>query len=100
MRYTTTITVREPNPDWGDKGGFVVNVHADDASLDRTHCAAWSVGPSHRNLAERLKRAVDAGAVLKGGERRTDIHGKTYWSVNQTAVMGRRMNADLKRLGF
>lgn len=67
--------------------------------VDRLHIAGWGVGKNPK-LATRLARAVAAGVVLKNASIKHDIHGKRYVSADQTTVMGRRMNADLKRLGF
>lgn len=71
--------------------------------LDRDHVYGWSVGsagPKAEKMAARLSAAVLAGKVFSGAETRKDIHGRTYLSADGCRVMGRRMNADLRRLGF
>lgn len=64
--------------------------------LDRNDVAAWEL-PSLA-LAYRLKRAIDAGKVLKvlGVEKGI---GGTYLSV-ESLVLARTLNADLKKMGF
>lgn len=55
--------------------------------------------PSGRALAQRLKKAIEAGAVFKPSGVKTDINGKTYVEAH-AGVIGRTLNADLRRLGF
>lgn len=57
------------------------------------------IGCSSPRLAERLQTAILAGAVLGPAEVRTDVTGKTYVSANHR-VLARRLNTDLRRLGF
>jgi hypothetical protein len=66
---------------------------------DREDVYAWAIPSKHDALASRLARAVRDGAVLKNPVVKTDVNGKTYVSVD-SQVMGRHMNADLKRLGY
>lgn len=68
------------------------------ADVDRPITSGWEV-PS-RALADRLERAILAGAVHADAKVATDINGQTYVAANSSRVLGRRMNADLKRLGF
>lgn len=72
--------------------------------LDRSHVHGWSVGPMSAkavNLAARLQAAVLAGKAFPGeAEPKKDIHGRTYLSAPSCLIMGRHMNADLRRLGF
>lgn len=67
--------------------------------VDRPRSFSWGVKLIHRKLAERLKAAILAGVVFYNIEKKTDINGKTYASFN-CRVWARRMNADLKRLGY
>lgn len=68
---------------------------------DRLPIMGWSLGAraSARGLAERLRSAILAGKVFGPATIRTDVNGKTYVSAD-AFVLGRRMNADLRRLGF
>ena len=66
---------------------------------DREDVYAWALPSKDGALASRLARAVQAGAVLTNPVVKTDVNGKTYVSVD-SQVMGRHMNADLKRLGY
>lgn len=68
------------------------------ADVDRPDSFGWSCG-GNAKLAQRLRAAVLAGVALTNPEVRTDVNGATY--VHATSqVLGRIMNADLKRLGF
>lgn len=55
--------------------------------------------PAHWALARRLQRAIEAGAAFPIKGIATDKLGKTY-ALTDYNVMGRVLNADLKRLGF
>jgi len=62
---------------------------------------AWGLKIGDRALAERLKRAVEAGAVFAEPELKTDVHGDKYATADfRSYVRGRALNADLRRLGF
>lgn len=50
-------------------------------------------------LAARLVRAAEAGAVFTDHRVKRDVYGHTYVSA-RCRVMGKYLNADLKRLGF
>lgn len=67
--------------------------------VDRPRSFSWGVKATHRRLAERLKAAILAGVVFHDIEKKTDSNGKTYASCT-SRVWGRRMNADLTRLGY
>lgn len=59
----------------------------------------YGVG-NNRRLAERLVRAMEAGAVFYNvAERVRDADGSHYVGAS-SHVMGRYMNADLRRLGY
>ena len=66
---------------------------------DRDDVYAWAIPRKDGALASRLARAVRDGAVLTNPVVKTDVNGKTYISVD-SQVLGRRINADLKRLGY
>lgn len=68
------------------------------ADVDRPNVGGYGVGPN-RKLAERLKRAIEAGVVYYDAQVKVDVNGATYVQAN-SRVLGRIMNADLKRLGF
>lgn len=65
--------------------------------VDRTDLAGWSV--KDHVMAARLSMAVLDGKVFGPGTIKTDVNGKTYVTADSN-VWGRRMNADLKRLGY
>lgn len=54
---------------------------------------------SNRLVAERLRCAINAGVVFTDPTLERDINGKTYVQA-RSHVLGKRMNADLRRLGF
>lgn len=66
---------------------------------DRGDVYAWAIPSKQEALASRLARAVRDGAVLTNPVVKTDVNGKTYVSCD-SQILGRRMNADLKRLGY
>jgi hypothetical protein len=67
--------------------------------LDRTECISFGLKLTHGKLAQRLASAIDAGKIFTNPSIKTDVNGKTYVDARST-VMGRYLNADLKRLGF
>jgi hypothetical protein len=77
---------------------FTVWMDYPDAGVTRPRSYGISCG-NNRRLADRLARAVDAGVVMIDPEVRTDIYGGTYVS-STSVVSGKRLNADLKRLGY
>lgn len=102
---TVTVEIAVVPADQFDAGYLGVTIYAKPVlGLDRAHVFGWSVGkdtPAHRKLAERLKAAILAGRALQGEALpKTDVNGKTYLSGGSPAVLGRRLNADLRRLGF
>lgn len=50
-------------------------------------------------MAARLESAMLAGVVFSDVEVRRDVNGKTFVG-KRSHVLGRTMNADLRRLGF
>lgn len=71
------------------------------AGVDRPNTGGWCVpnDAKGKKLAKRLAAAIMAGACAKFQKVSTDRNGKTYVSCGHE-VIGRRINADLKRLGF
>lgn len=55
--------------------------------------------PAGRKLAARLVAAIEAGVAYPNPVLAVDVAGKTYAKTG-LAVVGRRLNADLKRVGF
>ena len=68
------------------------------SGVDRERGYGISCGKK-KHLAERLKASVDAGVVFSNPTIETDVNGATYVSASCN-VSGRRLNADLCRLGF
>lgn len=92
-----TITLHPANADeYRETDSYVVEAHWSD--VDRPVVHGISTG-GNLKLAERLRTAILAGAVYRNPEVRTDNGGKTYVSTT-CMVLGRKLNADLKRLGF
>lgn len=69
------------------------------AKLDRPCTGGFGLRASDGELAKRLVAAINAQVVEVDPIVMRDVNGKTYVS-STSRVMGRRMNADLKRLGF
>jgi hypothetical protein len=68
--------------------------------VDRPYVGGWGIPIDARPLAERLKRAIEAGAVYKDARIETDVDGRTYVATTQVRIVGRGMSADLERLGY
>jgi hypothetical protein len=67
--------------------------------VDRNHVYGMILSKTKRALAERLVRAIEAGVVISDLAIKTDVNGNTYVG-SKSNVLGRTLNADLKRLGF
>lgn len=102
---TVRVEIEERHEDsLGAAATLFVSVYAlPTLGLDRDHVFGWSVGVAGSKkseaLAARLRAAILAGAAFGAADIRTDVKGRTYLSAN-SPIMGRRMNADLARLGF
>lgn len=92
-----TATIREESDELGPR--IVVEAFANDLGLDRPRIVGWGLKKTHRALGERLVRAIEAGVVLTPEEIRRDVHNESYL-VTRCTVLGRTLNADLRRLGF
>lgn len=68
------------------------------AGVDRPMVHSISTG-SNLGLAKRLQRAMLDGVVFNNPQIRTDNYGHTYVA-SGCRVMGRHLNADLKKLGY
>lgn len=79
--------------------GIRVVVTWEAEGLDRKEGVGWLLAPNHGVLARRLIRAINSGVVFSNPELRTDVNNRTFVQADCT-VYGRRINADLKRLGF
>lgn len=73
------------------------SVHPIWCGVDRPDVGGWMV--KDRKMADRLTSAILTGAAFERVEYAVDVNGQTYVAARH-AVMGKRMNADLKRLGF
>ena len=72
------------------------------AGVDRPRTMGWGLGPANARtarLAARLQGAIGAGVVFGPATVRTDVRGQTYVEA-ASRVLGRTMNADLRRLGY
>jgi hypothetical protein len=96
MSLTATATIREREDEFG--ASLVIEVTWSGADLDRPSTGGFVLGAKHRKLAERLKRAVDAGAAFASPKVVTDCNGKSYVRAD-CLVMSRHMNYCLRRLG-
>lgn len=100
--FTATTTTTTPIDELDGKPRLVVRTFFHAAGVDRPETVAFSLGaPSSKSsaLALRLSRAIEAGAVFTDHVVKTDVNGAAFVSSDHH-VMGRRMNADLNRLGF
>ena len=76
---------------------IIVDAIVKGVDVDRPSTHGYVV--KDKRMAERLAAAINAQAVFYGAEVRTDVNGKTYVNA-PSRVLGRMMNADLRRLGF
>jgi hypothetical protein len=93
VQLKATATIRE------DDEGIHVDVTWSGVELDRPSTGGFGLKKTHRQLAERLKRAIDAGAVYPVATVARDVNQKTYVRAD-SKVGGRHLNADLRRLGY
>lgn len=91
LRATAVVTVQSDR--------IQVNVVWGGAELDRPTTYGFGLKANHAGLATRLKRAIDAQAVFTDPKIVNDVNGHTY-VMAKCLVMGRYLNADLKRLGY
>ncbi len=89
--------------DYYGEDAVSVTVDWTGVKLDRPNTGGWQIGPASKpathKMAARMVAAINAGAAITADGITADIDGRTY--VRSTHhVMGRRMNADLRRLGF
>lgn len=90
LKATATITQED--------GRIMVTISWSGAELDRPSTGGISCGKDMR-LANRLAACINAQKAHSSPRVVRDINGRTY--VQATClILGRRMNADLKRLGF
>jgi hypothetical protein len=89
----TPVASTEANPEFGH---MTVWIDFPNAGVDRPR--TYGIGVTKRNLP-RLVAAVNAGKVATNPEIRTDVGGNTYVAFT-SAVHGRTVNVDLKRLGY
>ena len=82
-----------------DSSRITVDITWSGAKLDRPCTGGFGLRANDQELAARLCAAINAQAVEVDPVVMRDVNGKTYVS-STSRVMGRRMNADLKRLGF
>lgn len=71
------------------------------SSVDRPYTGGIATGTGARGkaLAARLEAAIRAGVVYVEPSIRVDVNGQSYVNAN-CRVLGRMLNADLRRLGF
>jgi hypothetical protein len=89
-----TLESVEVEPDEEERGFVVTPVYT---GVDRPR--SYSVLATKLAEANRLKAAILAGAVFPVRGVLTDMNGQTYVDFDHN-VMGRHLNADLKKLGF
>jgi len=94
-------TPRQDDLEAGMTPGFQVVSHweSDHVAIDRPLTQGFILPAGKRSLAIRLASAIRAGVVFTAPEIKRDVNGKTYVSA-ACSVIGRTMNADLKRMGF
>jgi hypothetical protein len=76
------------------RGLVVTPVHR---GVDRAE--SYSIMVNRESLANRLKAGILAGVVFPVTGTGTDVNGQTYAEFTHN-VLARRLNADLRKLGF
>lgn len=101
MTTTTPTILRVDLARTDIAGDPSITVHAVWSGVDRPDVGGYALPDTARGhrLAARLVAAMRAGVVYPNPVVKTDVDGQTYVSASAT-VLGRMMNADLKRLGF
>ena len=66
--------------------------------VDRPDVGGWCFPVHQRELAERLKRAIEDGLIILAAEIRVDCDGDTYVAATYPPL-GRHTEATLTRLG-
>lgn len=95
INYLTPTATIKPSPH--PHTSFMVRATYPHAGTDRVNGMGWVV--KKLSVAKRLVTAIEAGAVLTSPTIETDVNCNTYVSAS-SQVLGRKMNADLKRLGY
>lgn len=67
--------------------------------LDRPFTGGFRLMKGQMKLAQRLKRAIDDQQAYEDPEVVHDMNGQSYVEV-RSLVLGKYMDADLKRLGY
>ena len=83
----------------GAIGVDVVSVIPVWKDVDRPTPFSWALKAKGKKLIQRLKKAIEEGAVYSSVKVLVDSYGKTYVDTTHR-VMSRCMSADLKRLGY
>jgi hypothetical protein len=103
---TTTPTIhyvilerRPADPPAFEQPTVCVETHWNDVDRPFTHGFLFDDTLHGRKLAERLITAIRAGVVFVRPTVRTDKYGQTYVEAT-SMVLGKRANADLRRLGY
>jgi len=91
----------EPGQGYLGTGQTVYKVRWTWKGTDRSDGGAISCGfgPSGLKMAQRLLPAIESGKLFDELAVRTDVNGLTYVA-GWPRVMGRHLNANLKRAGF
>jgi hypothetical protein len=92
------LPVAVVEPSWANDGSLTVWPEWRGIALDRPRGHGISCG-TNRKLVDRLVKAVEAGAVYVDVTVAEDVNGKSYPDYH-CKVLGRTLNADLKRLGY
>lgn len=82
-----------------DNDYVVVEIHWEGEPLDRPYTTGIHVAKKNHKLAQRLVRCINAQKAFEHPHVARDTNGKSYVSFT-LLVIGKYLNADLKRLGF
>jgi hypothetical protein len=95
MASTPRLAYVDIQPAIGNNGHLVVEPVWD--GVDRPRVGGWVV--RDMRTAKRLEACLRDGNCYSAVRLATDMNGQTY-AATTARVMGRHMNADLRRLGY
>ena len=98
MALTVMPTISQ-DPDHGNLVEFTWSSDTEKIDRPKNYGISCGHGKQGQTLANRVAAACKAGVLFGPATVKADVSGKTYVHAD-CRVIGRHLNADLKRLGF
>jgi hypothetical protein len=80
-----------------EKGYKSLTMYVVDENIDRDRVHGIVVGNKY---VERVKKAMEDGAIYRSYEIKTDVNGNTYVSGDGLRIIGRYIPSSLKEMGY